>query len=383
MDDLFPIRFDFWTALLLFGFFQGLLLIGILLHKHYKKVPHVLLAFLLFIITFNLLNYLVLHTKLYAIIPHIVHLSSPMLLLLGPCYYFYVKSISQGVPSFKISDFLHLIPFVLSLGIFMPFFIQSGAEKIAILHTQLENSVQELSPSIAVFLLVQIALSFAYSYYCMRMLTRMQAHNKSRAFEKKYRWLVKFSYAFLLFWAIDFIATVWYFFKGEIDQGAYYFTMLLCAVAINAIVLFALKNNRVFSQIFLSNALKKYETSKASTADLKAILEEISFHMSNENLYLDPEFSLQKLADTLGKPKYLISQVLNVELGKSFYEFVNEYRFEAVKGKLLDRKNNNLTIMAIAFDAGFNNKNTFNKVFKKHAGLTPSEFIQSHRSSGS
>ena len=40
----------------------------------------------------------------------------------------------------------------------------------------------------------------------------------------------------------------------------------------------------------------------------------------------------------------------------------------------MNPKFNNYTILAIAFDSGFNSKTTFNSFFKSQTGLTPSEY---------
>jgi YesN/AraC family two-component response regulator len=76
-------------------------------------------------------------------------------------------------------------------------------------------------------------------------------------------------------------------------------------------------------------------------------------------------------------PKYL-SQIINTELNKNFYDFVNEYRIEYAKQELLSIKNTNLTILAIGENCGFNSKLTLNDVFKKFTSHTPSEFIKNN-----
>jgi AraC-like DNA-binding protein len=59
---------------------------------------------------------------------------------------------------------------------------------------------------------------------------------------------------------------------------------------------------------------------------------------------------------------------------KNFYDLVNGYRVEEAKRLLLDPKNTNYTILSVGFEAGFNSKTTFNTVFKKFTGLTPTDF---------
>ncbi len=376
MDSLFSIKFDFWAVILLFGSFQGVFLSAMLLLWQQRSKSSFFLSSLVLIIAFNLFNYLLLHTSLYSAVPHLAHVSSPFLMLLGPCYYLYVKSIFSRKLELQLKDALHLIPFLFGVVFFLPFYTLSGSEKVDVLTYQLSLPIQNLTIEAVVFLISHITVSFVYVFYAIKNLKRLRQQNKIRSFEIKYNWLIKFSYAFLVFWGVDFMGVMWYFIQGGIDPKVYYITMLCCAIAINLVVLFFYRNSKIFLQVFLNNEDAKYETSKVSNSDLQKHLDEIILYMETERPYLDTELSLQKLSNNLNKPKYLISQILNVALGKSFYEFVNEYRYREVKDRLKNPKYSNLTILAIAFDSGFNNKNTFNKVFKKQTGITPSQFIQ-------
>ena len=101
--------------------------------------------------------------------------------------------------------------------------------------------------------------------------------------------------------------------------------------------------------------------------------------MERDKLYQEPELTLQTLSDKLGIPSYQVSQAINEGLKKSFYDLVNGYRVEEAKRLLLDPKNENYTILSVGFDAGFNSKTTFNTVFKKFTGFTPSEFREKQK----
>jgi AraC-like DNA-binding protein len=61
--------------------------------------------------------------------------------------------------------------------------------------------------------------------------------------------------------------------------------------------------------------------------------------------------------------------------GNNFYDFINGYRIMEAKRLLLDPSKRHYTVLAIAFESGFNSKTTFNKVFRKVTGLTPTEFV--------
>lgn len=98
--------------------------------------------------------------------------------------------------------------------------------------------------------------------------------------------------------------------------------------------------------------------------------------MEEERLYLDPELRLSDLVEHLGATRNQLSHVINQRLGKNFYDFVNEYRVREVLRLMDEKSRDSQKIIALAFDAGFNSKPAFNSVFKKHTGLTPSEYRQ-------
>lgn len=96
--------------------------------------------------------------------------------------------------------------------------------------------------------------------------------------------------------------------------------------------------------------------------------------MEKDKLYQEPELTLQDLSDKLTIPSHQVSLAINEGMKKSFYDLVNGYRVEEAKRLLLDIKNTNFTILSLGFEAGFNSKTTFNTVFKKFTGFTPTEF---------
>jgi YesN/AraC family two-component response regulator len=96
--------------------------------------------------------------------------------------------------------------------------------------------------------------------------------------------------------------------------------------------------------------------------------------MTQEKLYQETELTLQNLADKLNFPSYQVSQAINTGMQKSFYDLVNSYRVEEAKRLLTESNSRNYTILSVGFEAGFNSKTTFNTVFKKFTGRTPTEF---------
>ena len=83
------------------------------------------------------------------------------------------------------------------------------------------------------------------------------------------------------------------------------------------------------------------------------------------------------LAEKLGMNRGELSEVINVGAEKNFNDFVNHYRVEEVKRKLQQGEGEKYSLLAIALDCGFNSKATFNRVFKKLTGQSPSDYQKS------
>jgi len=118
----------------------------------------------------------------------------------------------------------------------------------------------------------------------------------------------------------------------------------------------------------------KQEKPIINEAKLDDLVKKVTSLMEVEKIYQEPELTLQQLAKKLEVPVYQVSQTLNEGMKKNFYDVVNGYRVEEAKRLLLDEKNKNYTILSVGFEAGFNSKTTFNTVFKKFTGMTPTEF---------
>jgi AraC-like DNA-binding protein len=125
----------------------------------------------------------------------------------------------------------------------------------------------------------------------------------------------------------------------------------------------------------------KYQKTGLPSEKVEEIVAKLVSEMETGNIYREPELTLQQLADKLQYPSYQVSQAINDGLKKNFYDLVNGYRVEEAKRLLLDPKSKNYTILSVGLDAGFNSKTTFNTVFKKFTGMTPSDYRQKQSAS--
>ena len=100
--------------------------------------------------------------------------------------------------------------------------------------------------------------------------------------------------------------------------------------------------------------------------------------MDSQRPWLEPELSLEQLASRLSLRPKLLSQLINESLRQNFFEFVNRYRIEEAKRLLTNPVDKKITVLEVLYEVGFNSKSSFNTIFKKHTGLTPSEFKKKH-----
>jgi AraC-like DNA-binding protein len=126
-----------------------------------------------------------------------------------------------------------------------------------------------------------------------------------------------------------------------------------------------------------NNNQKKYARSGLKKKDIERYKGLIGKYMVIEKPYLDRELSIYDLAEQLKIPRHFLSEVINEHMGKNFYNLVNDYRVEEVKKRMLNPSYKHLTILAIAYDSGFNSKSSFNTIFKEKTGMTPSEYQRS------
>ena len=126
--------------------------------------------------------------------------------------------------------------------------------------------------------------------------------------------------------------------------------------------------------IIKTNARNKSQNIRLSDRELLEIANQLEVLMVSKKMYLDPNCTLGKVAAEVKLPLYLVSHIVNNQIGKSFPDFLNGYRIEEIKKRLVHPDFMNNTIASIAYDCGFNTLSSFNIAFKKITGTTPTKF---------
>ncbi len=127
-------------------------------------------------------------------------------------------------------------------------------------------------------------------------------------------------------------------------------------------------------RLVFHRSTRKYSNSGLSGDDILSIQRSLKKVTIEQKPYLNPELTINDLAAMIPCNRHHLSQVLNESLKNSFYDYINYYRVEEAKQLLMNASKENHKISSIAYDAGFNSLSTFNEIFRKHTGTTPSQF---------
>lgn len=276
--------------------------------------------------------------------------------LIAPLSYLYLKSIFK--PSYKLKawDLLHGSVFVIIV------ILQYFSKNFWLMPWKIFIVVDTL----------QIVIYLVWSFAEFKLIYLLLKPDYFKLDQKFIRWLQFFIISILLTLALLIAAWLMSFKIIEIENWNYWIARLAAFtnfIFMNTVVYIALK----LPDLFISIKHKNGELPEEITKRYKA---KLLHHMKTNKPYLNPLLSLNSLADEISvSPKHL-SQIFNNSFQQNFYQFINSYRIEEVKKKLCKQTGaqNNSNILEIAYEAGFNSKNTFNSAFKKHTGMTPTEF---------
>ena len=176
------------------------------------------------------------------------------------------------------------------------------------------------------------------------------------------------------------------------ELNLYFVSTTACAfsVYISTISIFLLMQPNIFEkaiqdEAFCSedvvqhdNKIRYVELSTEAAKELELSLNEL---MKLHKPHLDAEISLAKLASMLGVTTHQLSELLNIHLETNFYDFLNSLRFKEAL-RLISEHPDSYSITDIAYLSGFNNRNSFYKVFRKYEGVTPGEYRKQFAQTG-
>jgi AraC-like DNA-binding protein len=125
--------------------------------------------------------------------------------------------------------------------------------------------------------------------------------------------------------------------------------------------------------------ITKYKNNKIKEQDREDHLRKLNSYMAEQKSYLNPDISLESLAAELEMNPRVLSQIINESIGKSFKQYILDYRIRESMKILASDKEKRLTILEVLYQVGFNSKSAFNYQFKLYTSLTPQEYRTKYR----
>jgi AraC-like DNA-binding protein len=369
--------------LLIIAAFQAILLVVLLLVKREKSVSDFILASYLFLsaITILLAHLEIWNRNIGYPYPWLINLSTPLILLVGPMLWLYVKSLTHQYFKFKPIYSLLALPFLVVLGMLISRnYLEPEAAKIA--SEQTESFKNEFS---FLFIVGLIALSnIGYTFWGLVLIKNYR--KKIKTFFSQTETIDLAWLKFLLISALICYTSIsgLYIADSAFNITDYQTLQLMgfsiASVFVLALGFFGLKQGNIFTSapigFDMERAINIGETKTLINKDEEDFVFKLLAQMKEHKPYLNPDITLAKLSDELKiSPEYL-SSVINGRLSMNFFDFVNHHRIEEFKVQCRDPKNRNLTLISLAYDCGFNSKATFNRVFKREVGCTPSEYFK-------
>lgn len=370
------------------GIFLCFFLQFLLLSKPEKTLPDKILAFWMFIFGIHLFSFFIFSRGYWDTYPILSGFHHPLPLLHGPLLYLYVRYSVGRERSLRWKDGMHFLP---ALGFYLyltPFFFLYSPEKRRMINSGL---IDDYSFFIVVSLVAFIISVSAYSVASYRLLNRYQdLANTNFAYRQSIdlQWLKKFIWGIGLIFSIAILLAVfqeWLKFDFGFNTDIIFYTLLI-------LFIFYLGYSGIMHQGIFSAAVNvdqlvepkstgEYKHSGLKEKDALVIHQQLQKLMETKKPYLEPKLSLNELAEYLDISPNHLSQVINQYEGKNFYDYINKYRVEEFKKRALTPVNQNYSILAIALDSGFNSKSSFNQVFKKMVGKTPSQYLKTRKTS--
>jgi AraC-like DNA-binding protein len=398
------------------GIIINLFLVVLLLSKKGKTLADFVLAVWLCVMGVHLSLYYGHFSGIIFNYPRLLGIQIPMPLLQGPLLYIYTVTATRS-DRFRLKYLLHFIPPLIMYLILSKFFLLSGEEKIAVY--QNKGAGFEIYTNINLIALIVSGFTYVIlSFYELRKYRDRISEEFSNTERINLNWLRYLIYGILVIWLIV-------LFIGHdplIFAAVVVFIILLGYFGIRHMGIFTYRQEIVQKGIvekdgdgfLLTNSADtdsgaqqqfprdsaarlpgkilseqepqdevssftgriKYEKSGLQKEAAEKIHSDLHRIMQEKKLYRNEELSLAELARHLDVHPNNLSQVINSYENKTFYDYINSLRIEEFKKLLALPENRNYTLLALAFDCGFNSKTSFNRNFKKFTGLSPSAYLK-------
>ncbi|WP_152538574.1 AraC family transcriptional regulator [Aquimarina macrocephali] len=366
------------TTFLTYSGISTILFLILLLSKTWKKrkankiLAGILLGYLLLFLTYasSYLNWDFLAT----IVSPLGIITS---FVLGPFIFQYIKIIYTSKIHFKI--FIRsLLPFGIAFVIYsIPQYILGPTFDNK---TTIFQIVSLLIPFLGI---LHLAYYLFLSYKLLKRFRKLVKNNYSNINTLDLKWLSIWIRGLILFLIIDMtsgLLLLAYPISGLVYINLFYLVLLIWYIGyygVNQVQVFLIQEDPIASvkkETSQEKIIKPIPFFNCESAEFIALKTQLEIIFTEQELFKKQDLSLRETAAILDISDKKLSHLLNICLASNFYEYVNTYRVNYFRKKIEEGTADKLTLLAVAFDSGFNSKATFNRVFKQQVGITPIKF---------
>jgi AraC-like DNA-binding protein len=292
--------------------------------------------------------------------------------LAAPLLYLYVKAVIHADYNFHRYDLKHFIPLALFPFFIMALYASLSPEERVLGITQYKTSAFQFH------LWTRHLLYIGYGFASLRLLHQYQEELKQR-FSNIDKidvfWLKLLIGGFLTIWGWVFASYLLTFFNYSAWLGNLIGIAgnIFSFVFINTLVLYSIaKANRGQREIVSEPVVEPPDTKTSDDQDV-GVVAQVTQLMEQERLYLDPELTLEQLAEAVKLSPRKISGAINRHCEQNFFDYINGFRVKAAV-RILEQKGMEANMLDVIADSGFNSKSTFYRAFKRVMAMSPSEF---------
>jgi len=321
----------------------------------------------------------ILHTALYVMklqyyLPHTLFISTTFSFLYGPLLYFYFKRTIYNY-KFKWHDLLHFLPSVVLLIYIFPYYLMSRLEKFNVVF----NQDTTLLPGSYMIIVVKVISLSLYAYLLFRMYKENRLNISANRFKKNYLWQ-RNTIALYTIYTLSYIIYASVLVKFIDVPILYHLQRLVMASVVFYVAYIAYVEPEIFMdkiRLVGPTSLFKYKKSSLTPSYSLELTDNLLKLLNVDKIYKENNLNLEELSKKLETTRHNTSQIINEQFEMNFSELMNKYRIGEAVEILKKDKFNNLKIIQVAYEVGFNNKASFNKCFKKHQSQTPSQYLES------
>lgn len=363
----------------------SLLVLFLLSINRGRKLSNRLLAGVFVLLIINLLDGVVTYYGTYTRFPAFAHLEDGFVFLLGPVIYFYTRSVVYRDFHITRKHLVHAIPFLVITLLYQVYYHWQTEEYQRMIQEAIVE--QKLPPQFYASALVIYLHIGSYIFFSFRELNRYRTkiREKFSSIDKiNLDWL---GYLLSSMMAIVVLSLIYTIMPAVGLKEYFRFGLALVFLAmfifINGVVWKGLRQPELFAGVDQEPDIpeKKYKD-QLTEEELRLIRESLTKAMEDRREYLNPDLTLDNLAESLGYPSRKVSQVMNDSFNQNFFDFINTYRIREAERLLRDSPDPKLTVLEVMYACGFNSKSSFNTIFKNKTGLTPSAYRTARKAVG-